>query len=93
MQLRKHLHEVLSWEGPLTHRQYVVWQAWFSTQWDEPSRNDYYLMQVATALGVKDPHIKFEERKQVTDEDRRLHKLWQKQIDEAMWKHRLGVKE
>lgn len=42
-----HLHDLMGWTGPMTHRQYVAWQKWLSSQWNEPSRTDHYLMQVA----------------------------------------------
>lgn len=31
----------------MTHRQYVVWQAWLDMQWEIPSRSDHYLMRIA----------------------------------------------
>jgi hypothetical protein len=30
-----------------TNREYEVWMAWLSNQWNEPSRSDHYLMQIA----------------------------------------------
>jgi hypothetical protein len=38
------LGELLGWGGPLTHRQYLAWQAWLDIQYDTPSRTDHYLM-------------------------------------------------
>lgn len=46
-QLGMHLHELLGWPGPMTHRQYLAWLAWLGAQWNLPDRNDHYLMQVA----------------------------------------------
>ncbi len=42
-----HLHDLLGWRGPMTHRQYVAWQEWLQQQWNEPTRSDHYLMQIA----------------------------------------------
>jgi hypothetical protein len=30
-----------------TYRQYLVWMAWLDDQWNHPSREDTYLMQIA----------------------------------------------
>lgn len=30
----------------MTHRQFVAWQAWFSWEWNRPSRADHYTMQL-----------------------------------------------
>jgi len=37
----------MGWQGPLTHRQAIVWQAYLEDQWERPSRSDFYLMQIA----------------------------------------------
>lgn len=37
----------MGWSGPLTHRQYLAWQAWFDAEWDRPNRTDNYLMSIA----------------------------------------------
>lgn len=42
-----HLHDLLGWPGPMTHRQFLAWQAWLDEQWDRPDRTDQYLMQIA----------------------------------------------
>ena len=49
----KDLRELLGYAGPLTHRQYLAWQRWLDEQWNEPSRSDYYAMQVAAAVMLK----------------------------------------
>ena len=41
-----HLHEIMGWSGPLTHRQFLLWRAWLDEQWNRPSRSDHYLMGV-----------------------------------------------
>lgn len=42
-----HLHDLMGWGGPMTHRQYLAWQAWLGMEWNRPSRSDHYLMQLA----------------------------------------------
>lgn len=37
----------MGWDGPLTDRQFLVWQAWLDEDYNHPSRGDLYLMQVA----------------------------------------------
>lgn len=56
-----HLHELMGWQGPMTHRQHSAWQAWLDMQWDVPDRHDAYLQQVAfevhrANLRVKKPN-------------------------------------
>lgn len=53
-----HLHELMGWPGPMTHRQFGAWQNWLARQLNEPSRSDHYLMQIAAWLKrglVKEP--------------------------------------
>lgn len=48
----------MGWKHPMTHRQFLAWQYWLSQQYNQPSRTDYYLMQVASEIlkgRVKDP--------------------------------------
>lgn len=47
MTLSKHLHELLGWRGPMTHRQFRVWKAWLELDQERPSRSDHYAMQIA----------------------------------------------
>lgn len=61
--LGRQLHEVMGWVGPMTHRQFVVWQLWLSEQWNEPDRSDYYMMQIAHIVAsiVSKKKVKFEQ--------------------------------
>lgn len=36
----------MGWEGPVTHRQLLVWSEYFRLEMDRPSRTDFYLMRV-----------------------------------------------
>ncbi len=49
-ELKKQLHEVMGWSGPMTHRQYLALVYWMDLEWDRPNRTDYYLMQVAACV-------------------------------------------
>lgn len=47
-ELKKHLHEIMGWDGPMTHRQFVCWNEWLDfVSINQPSRDNYYQMQVA----------------------------------------------
>ena len=35
----------------MTHRQYLLWQAWVDEDLNRPDRHDYYLMQIACVFG------------------------------------------
>lgn len=40
----------MGWPGPMTHRQFLVWQVWLRMEWDRPSRSDAYAMQTAAEV-------------------------------------------
>lgn len=44
------LHEVLGWDGPMTHRQLLAWDAFFEADWNTPSKDNYYVMAVAAEV-------------------------------------------
>jgi hypothetical protein len=33
-----------------THREYLLWEALWAAEWDEPDRHDHYLMRVAAEV-------------------------------------------
>ncbi len=37
----------MGWEGPVTHRQLLVWEEYFRMEMDHPSRSDFYQMRTA----------------------------------------------
>lgn len=37
----------MGWPGRMTLRQLEAWTEWLEEQWNEPSRTDHYLMQIA----------------------------------------------
>lgn len=43
----------MGWPGPMTERQFITWQAWLREEYNNPSRADYYAMEVARACGAK----------------------------------------
>ena len=83
----KSLNELMGWAGPMTHRQFEAWQAWLGEEWGRPSRNDFYLMQVAAvAAGVKTIDwkkwtIPFKER----DERRSRQSERERVAEQAAW--------
>jgi hypothetical protein len=62
----KTINELLGWQGPLTHRQFQMWQEWvFIVDKNHPSRDNYYMMQCAQVWGGGDLStykIPFEEK-------------------------------
>jgi len=44
----------MGWCGPMTHRQFEVWQEWLNQQWNKPSRTDHYLLRIASYIAEKD---------------------------------------
>lgn len=52
--LKKTLNELMSWDGPMTHRQFTAWQAWLLMQWDDPNLDHHYMMQVASAVDMRE---------------------------------------
>lgn len=44
----------MGWYGPLTHRQFLVWQVWLRNQWNQPSRSDFYTMQLTAMQSAKE---------------------------------------
>lgn len=51
-----HLHDLMGWRGPMTHWQYLIWQAWLRAEWNRPSKDNWYAMgvmcQVARVLST-----------------------------------------
>jgi hypothetical protein len=37
----------MGWEGPMTNRQFTAWSYWLAESWNNPTRTDNYLMQIA----------------------------------------------
>ncbi len=55
----KHLHEVLGWSGPMTHRQELAWAAWELLDLNTPGKVEHYLMLGAletVRVNVKNPN-------------------------------------
>lgn len=48
-ELGKGINELMGWPGPMTGRQFRVWQVWLELQMNRPSRADCYAMQAAHA--------------------------------------------
>lgn len=62
-----HLHDLMGWDGPMTHRQFLAWQAWQRMDIEQPQRAEIvYAMQAAQAAGgyqksLQDHCIRFED--------------------------------
>ncbi len=70
-----HLHDLMGWEGPMTHRQFTAWMRWLSVDSKRPKLTDYYLMQVACevrrkfmrnpgSVKIKEMRLKFDQTKE-----------------------------
>jgi hypothetical protein len=46
----KLLHELFGWDGPMTHRQFLLMQQFQQESWNSPNRTDHYLMAIAREI-------------------------------------------
>ncbi|MEM2932493.1 MAG: hypothetical protein QXI61_06600 [Nitrososphaerota archaeon] len=70
----------------ITYREYLLWKEWIDNQWNNPSRTDYYLMQIARMLSsrkcsIDDFRLKFRLRSSKN----------QKQQSIDVWKSIMGI--
>ncbi len=62
-----HLHDLMGWCEPMTHRQFLAWQAWQRMDIEQPQRAEIvYAMQSAQAAGgykvsLQDHAVTFED--------------------------------
>jgi hypothetical protein len=87
----------MGWVGPMTHRQYQVWQEWLDEEINHPSRSDYYMMQVAHAayggrVDFKKLLLKFQQPKSLTKEEREKHEATKALMSKSAWFAVLGLK-
>lgn len=70
----------------ISYREYLIWQAHFLAEWDEPSKTDFYLMQVAQLIcqvnakkgkryRLEQFRIRFKEQKRVETEEEKAENL------------------
>jgi hypothetical protein len=64
-ELSKHLHELLGWPAPLTHRQFLAWRAWLRAELDRPDKITAYLQQIACE--VRRGHVRHPGRVKLDD--------------------------
>lgn len=65
-----HLHDLMGWSGPMTHRQFLAWQAWERLDIEEPQRAEIvYTMQVAQAAAGYKTNLQDHRLEIVTDGD------------------------
>ena len=100
----KHLHDVMGWPGPMTHRQYEAWQIWLGEEWNRPSRTDVYLMQIALEvrrvlsskpgeMKLQDMTIPFKIVKPKTKEQLEKERLLKEEADRTVWLARVMPKK
>lgn len=76
-ELGQSLNELLGFDGPLTHRQYLGWNEWLREQWNRPDRADHYRMQIASSMSgekIGNLKIRFGEPAQLTPEQ--IESVW-----------------
>lgn len=70
-----------------TYREYLLWLDWLDKQYNEPSRTDYYLMQIAMYVAskfskktwkLKDFEIPFQVKTEMTEEEKQQRALQSK---------------
>lgn len=86
-----------------THREYLTWMQYLDNQWNQPSRSDHYLMQLAAevhrvpyAFGKKNSKVQTKDKqiKFITPTRKPKQPLSQERIDEitrqakARWRTR-----
>lgn len=72
-------------QARLSHREFLLWKQWLQNKWNEPSRTDYYLMQLTKAvLGSNAPIDRFKIKFAPVLSD-------SKQNSESIWLTALGV--
>jgi hypothetical protein len=91
----------MGWDGPMTYRQFKVWQAWLREEWNTPTRSDYYLMEIACevrrVLSSKPGNIKVEHFKLEWVTGSQEKELTPEQLDQfsdwvlAIWAGRFGM--
>lgn len=69
----------MGWSGPMTHRQFRAWVEFLREDWNNPSRSDYYQMQVALEVvrsraGTKSRRLKLNDLK-IPFEERSVKKV------------------
>lgn len=86
------INEFMGWQGPLTHRQMQMWNAYRIEELNTPSRSDHYLMQIAAVFSgrkgatLDDYKIPFVQVKESTPEEKAKEADWYKQV----WIARVG---
>lgn len=87
-----------------THRQHITWLAWLSSidRWNEPSRSDWYAMQIAAAIqGTRGKKVtdlsslkipfKFQDQKPQPELSKEEKIKRAAEIEKMRWAQRLGM--
>lgn len=79
------------------HREYLAWMAKFRDEWNEPSRSDYYLMQIAAAVirmkkgGLDKLRIPFQFKDAAAKDGPKMTAETATEIAKARWSTRLAA--
>lgn len=76
----------------VTHREYLIWMERFREEWNEPSRTDYYLMQIAATQIMSKKRFSLDKLRIKFTTDRPSRTTTDVQMDKARWALRLGIK-
>lgn len=74
-----------------THRQLLVAYAWINMQWNEPSRSDHYLMQIARECNAyskkqrKPEYFRIKFRSESDKEQPKMTKEEATRLSQAVW--------
>lgn len=86
----------MGWPGPMTHRQFAVWQMWLEMELDRPTKTEQYLMQIAAEVrrtAVKDPkkvELKHMRLKFNNLDETSMSEEQRDQLELARWTAQLG---
>ena len=89
------------WIDHIPHREFKAFLAWLDEQWNQPSRSDYYLMQIAQSvhnqalrskpgtLGLKHFGLEFKPKtaKETTEQQQQVAKN-KIELHKAVWRSR-----
>ena len=87
-----------------THREYLTWVVWLNEQWNVPTKDNLYSMQIAAEVrrvlskqpnAIKTEHFKmvFEHKKEPTQEQLAKSRAQALQRSKAAWASRVGFKK
>lgn len=95
----------MGWQGPMTHRQFFIWQVHLANQWNRPDRHDHYQMRTALEIrrcamakkggkapGMEDYRLEFIPKKMETPQEKADKEAKKIAASKAAWAGFLGAK-